>query len=164
MTTTKSPPSLILGLGLVSKDSANVERQREIVTTGRELNIKVLDTSRVYVDSFIIPVYYKIESWPVFLGRWCFRRIHRQWRLSFRIQHRHQGTDGTHTRWCIEKGNPAIMEREWGGFESEEGSIPYNPVRLALHVDIDRLNTTSFTSQTRQHQSARRWKESKPYT
>jgi len=62
MTTTKSPPSLILGLGLVSKDSANVERQREIVTTGRELNIKVLDTSRVYVDSFIIPVYYKIES------------------------------------------------------------------------------------------------------
>ncbi|KAG4411064.1 hypothetical protein IFR04_015808, partial [Cadophora malorum] len=48
MTTTKSPPSLILGLGLVSKDLANVERQREIVTTGRELNIKFLDTSRVY--------------------------------------------------------------------------------------------------------------------
>ncbi|PVH87460.1 Aldo/keto reductase [Cadophora sp. DSE1049] len=48
MANTKSPPSLILGLGLVSKDPSNVERHRELVAAARELNIKVLDTSRVY--------------------------------------------------------------------------------------------------------------------
>ncbi|KAH7410978.1 NADP-dependent oxidoreductase domain-containing protein [Cadophora sp. MPI-SDFR-AT-0126] len=48
MANTKSRPSLILGLGLVSKDPSNVERHRELVAAAKELNIKVIDTSRVY--------------------------------------------------------------------------------------------------------------------